>query len=126
MNTYKAWIPLKAPTVNTLYEPIWWQRRMRLSNEVLLFKTQFKRYLPPWQDAPKTLTLFHLYREFHGDWWFKNGKPRKSDLDNLEKCTQDALAEQLGFDDSLIWSKATKKVHSEKYGILIQLSKFEA
>lgn len=92
--------------------------------EILLFKTQFKQFLPPVK-LPKTFTLFNLKCEFHGDWWYKNGKPRKQDLDNLGKCTQDAIAEQLGFDDSLIWAKQMEKVQAEKPGVLVQLSEFK-
>ena len=116
-----AWVPLQAPSMNTLLSIIWSQRRIETKPEVRLFRSHFKSYLPKWclaSTGPYALSL-----DFHQPWYYKNGYPKKQDVPNLLKSCIDALCERYGFDDSLLWKVECQKVQDEQQvGIQVRLS----
>jgi Holliday junction resolvase RusA-like endonuclease len=116
----QAWVPLKPPSVNSLYQIIYPLRKVELKPEIRLFKTKFKEFLPPTRPLlPKPL-LVEL--TLHDTWYTKTNTIRKYDLSNLEKCVLDALSEYLGLDDSYIFEKWTRKQHpTEKLGIEVKV-----
>jgi len=52
-----------------------------------------------WPDNP----YFILLVCYHNEWYYKNGKPKKQDLGNLDKLLIDAIMEHIGWDDSRVW-----------------------
>lgn len=65
---------------------------------------------------PRTLlpaSLLGIKFKVFGKWRFENGKPRKLDLQNLEKILIDAIAERYDFDDARIWEKESIKVEAK-------------
>ena len=112
-------IPLSPVSCNSLYNVIFYLKRIELKPEIRLWKTQVKQYIPPW----KTSETGYLY--FNADIYtktlFKNGKLRKLDLQNLEKALIDAICEKLGLGDEFIFQKFTRKIQSEKDRIEVEL-----
>ena len=108
-------IPSLPASMNAIYQIIFHLKQVQMKPEVRAWKTQAKQFVPRWKLSPQTETGFmYLNLAFHGDWFFKNGKPRKIDLPNLQKITVDAIAEKLGFDDCMVWRFDTEKVQDEK------------
>ena len=118
-------IPLQPPSVNALYQIIFSRRKVELKPEVRTFKTRLKQYIPP--TKLDSVSLLKLTIRLYGDWYYKNGKVKKADLSNYEKVIQDALCEQIGQDDALIWEKHTRKVQSpNRVGIEICLQSLDS
>ena len=91
-------IPFLPPSMNSMYNVIFHQRRVELKPEVRLWKTQAKEYIPlftPKEDS----YLFKLDAVFHYNFLFKNQKMRKVDSQNLMKVLIDAVAEKNGIGD---------------------------
>ena len=118
----RAWIPLEPPSMNTLLQVIWSQRRIETAPPIRLFRSHFKSYLPKWCLAGSG--PYRVDFEFHEAWYTKAGFPRKKDAPNLIKCCLDALSERYGIDDSLLgWEGSWKKVpRSDAVGIQVQIS----
>ena len=100
---------------------------VRSAREVLM--AAFRPFVPSAPiSTPVTLTAAWVFP------WRKSEKksvvsrgvnvpcPTRPDLDNLEKLLLDVLA-QMGFiaDDSLVWSKATKKMRGPCPGIFVMI-----
>lgn len=112
----QAWIPLKAPSMNSLLYVIWHQKRLETKPEVRLFRSNFKSYLPPWE--PEITGLYSVRFSFHADWYYKNGSLRREDAPNLIKCCLDALCERYSLEDAQVWHLSCEKVHApERPGI---------
>ena len=115
-----AWVPLQAPSMNTLLSIIWSQHRILTKPEIRLFRSQFKTYLPKWCLA--STGPYQLSLTFHQPWYYLNGFPKKQDVPNLLKSCIDALCERYGIDDSLLWKVECEKVHDEQQvGIQVRL-----
>jgi Holliday junction resolvase RusA-like endonuclease len=117
---HKGWkIPLLPPSMNKLYAINYRTRSVYMTPEAREFKTKMKLFITSMPiDSTKKLSL---KLDVHTDWYFKNGKPKKSDIQNLIKVVVDALSERLGFDDSLIWSFTANKVQSNESFIWLEL-----
>ena len=120
---YTAWLPLKPPSMNSVYQILYHLRRVEMKPEVRQFKTQVKLYLPPPPNIPADL-LLAISLTYHDVWMTKEGKVRKLDLSNLEKVLLDAVCEHVGVDDSHIFKKESLKQEGEKVGISITISGF--
>ena len=118
-----AWIPLEAPSMNSLLYVLWHQKRLETRPEVRMFRSMFKSYLPKWTLAstgPYSLSL-----AFHEPWYTRDGFPKRKDVPNLLKACVDAIAERYGFDDALVWSlRCEKVVDTERVGITMCLSAY--
>lgn len=118
---YKAKIGIKVPSMNSIYQVNHRQRSVYMHPQVRVFKTQFKLQLPKCELDLVDKKL-QLKLNFLGNWYFKNGKMRKLDLQNLEKVVIDALAERLDFGDEYIWHKVSSKVQESDWeGVELQL-----
>lgn len=61
---------------------------------------------------------------YYHDWYYKNGKLRKLDLQNLDKLLYDAIFEQLGLDDAQIWGREEFKVQSTRSYTVVVIKSF--
>ena len=113
-----AWVPLQAPSVNSLLYCI--RGRHEPRPEVRLFRSQLKSYLPVWVGASSG--PYSLSVAFHENWYFKNGFPKKKDVQNLVKAVCDAVAERYGFDDALLWEVRCVKINDvQQVGLRLTL-----
>lgn len=109
----KFTIPSLPPSVNAIYNILFSQRRVEMKPEVRLWKSQAKEYIPrltPLTDSH----LFSLDVVFHYDFFYKNGKVKKFDSQNLLKVLCDAIAEKCGFADELVKFGSWESYHSKE------------
>ena len=119
----KFCIPFLPPSVNSLYQIIFAQRRVEMKPDVRTWKTKCKEYIPDSRIKALLSTshdtgydtghILDIRCIFTYNWYYKNGKLKKFDTQNLLKVLCDAIAEKCGFDDSLIKQGSWKSVHSE-------------
>lgn len=112
--SFRFLLPKWPPSVNSLYNVIFSQRRVELKPEVRLWKTQAKELIPLWKDLKDTKSLLSVELDFYGAWWHANGNLKKTDVQNMVKVTLDALAEKNGFDDSRVFECVERKRASLK------------
>lgn len=97
----KFTVPSLPPTVNSLYQIIYSQRRVELKPECLRWKSDAKRsYIPRFQLREGRLVAVDA--TFYYRFQYQNGKPRVFDAANLLKLLLDAIAERCGFNDMFI------------------------
>jgi len=114
-------IPGLPPSVNSLYQIIYAQKRVELRPEARLWKSKGKQYVPCWKT--EKMEPLGIELEFYGNWFFKNAAFRKLDLQNLIKLVCDTVAEKCGFDDSQFFKFEAKKVQSEEEYVKVTLKK---
>lgn len=104
-------IPSIPPSVNSLYNIIFSLKKVSLKPEVSLWKSKSKMFIPDW----KWDGVSHLYfnADIYMNSYYKNGKLKKHDLQNLEKCLIDTVFEKLGIPDENIFAKLTRKYHTD-------------
>ena len=96
------------PSYNSAFKINYNFRQCYLSPEAQHFKKRVKFMIQPskWTENCK----FSLTIEYHKDWFYKNGKNRKEDLQNMDKLLIDAIFEQIGIDDSNLWELHETKI----------------
>lgn len=108
VNRVSFTLPALPPSVNSLYDIIWSQRRVELKPECRCWKTDAKGRMPPWEHTPGASIRVDAHFEFPR--FHKNGRYKIKDVSNLLKLLLDAVAERYGFDDSFVvagsWSSA--------------------
>lgn len=107
-------IPSIPPSMNDIYWHIkghFGEYKYVLKNEVRLWKTQTKEFIPPFASINPTRPFYFNWSAVN-NWYYKNGKPLRLDLTNLEKVLIDAVCEKLGVGDELIWDTRRTKIHS--------------
>lgn len=114
-------IPGLPPSINSIYQIIYAQRRVELKPEVRLYKSRAKQYVPRWVVAPMQPLKMEL--KFYAQWFFKNSAFRKLDLQNLIKVVVDAVAEKQGWCDSQVWEFEASKIQSDEEYIAVTLTK---
>ena len=105
------------PSINSLYQIIYSQRRIEMKPEVRLWKSRAKGFIPTWRiEEGEELDL-----EFRmeGNWLYKNGKPKRMDVQNLLKVVIDALCEKWGVDDSRVREIRAVRVQAEVERVLV-------
>lgn len=95
---YRFTIPVLPPSVNSLHQIIYAQRRVELKPEIRQWKYRAKEYVPRvrWESESSVIrvdTVFH-YRMFTTD-----GKMRVFDTQNILKPLIDLIAEKQGWND---------------------------
>lgn len=94
-------VPSLPPTINSLYQIIYSQRRVELRPDCLRWKSDAKRsYIPRFQLRKGCLVAVDA--TFYYRFQYQNGKPRVFDAANLLKLLLDAIAEKCGFNDCFI------------------------
>lgn len=106
-------IPSLPPSVNAIYQIIFAQRRVEMKPEVRAWKTKAKEYVPRLNPMAESY-LVTLDVTFTYNWFFKNGKLKKFDSQNLLKVLIDAVAEKAGFNDEIVKMGSWNSIHSEE------------
>lgn len=117
-------LPELPPSVNQIYGPslsIYSATpRWEIKGEWKLWKSRAKKYVQAceWaKDAFLKLTL-----DFHSpDWYYKNGKLKRIDVQNLEKLAIDAVFEKIECDDSRIVEKISRKLTGPRAMVVITI-----
>lgn len=107
-------IPSLPPSMNKVYQIIrlpGQPLRVEMTPEVRRWKTEAKEWIPKLTATADSFT-FRIDAVFHYNWYYKNGKMRKFDTQNLMKVLIDAVAEKNGIDDSYVKSGGWSSVHS--------------
>lgn len=107
-------IPSIPPSMNDIYYHIkdhYGRYQYVLKGDVRLWKTKAKEYIPPFQVDP--CQLLYINWVAVRSWYYQNGKPKVFDLTNLEKVLMDAITEQIGVGDHLVWDTKRTKLHSD-------------
>lgn len=97
-NEIRFTIPLLPPSVNSLHQVIWTQRRVELKPEIRQWKYQAKEYVPraQWRSESSIIRVDVVahYRMFTNE-----GKLREFDTQNVLKPLIDLIAEKQGWND---------------------------
>ena len=90
-----------------------------MRSEARVFKEKAKLFMPPRSlDSSSRLGLEIIVK---ADWYFKNGRIRKLDIQNLEKILIDAIAEKYDFEDQRVWEKNCIKEAGSEEQVLVKL-----
>jgi len=98
------------PSYNRHFKINYSFREVYLSPEAHQFKNRIKITMPH-NGFPK-VCLFKMSLEYHGNFFYKNGKHKKIDMQNMDKLLIDAVFEGLGRDDSHLWELHQKKTQN--------------
>lgn len=93
-------IPSLPPSVNSLYQIIYSQRRVELKPEARRWKSDSKGHVPRF--TPREGKLVAVDATFFYRFHYANGKVRVFDAANLLKLMIDCIAEKCGFNDCLV------------------------
>jgi hypothetical protein len=100
-NEVRFTIPLAFPSVNSLHQIIYSQRRVELKPEVRRWKNDAKEHIPRF--APRSQSsLLRVDVVFHYPFYYANGKLREFDTHNAVKPLLDVIAEKLNFNDKRV------------------------
>lgn len=110
-------IPFLPPSMNSMYNVLFSQRRVELKPEVRLWKTKAKEYIPLLKQSSDSF-LFRLDVVFLYNFFFKNGKLRKVDSQNLMKVLIDAVAEKNGISDEYVKFGSYESYHTADFECL--------
>lgn len=117
------YVARKPPSMNALYQIHYHQRRVVLKPEVRRFKDYFKRHVPQFHAGSDTKLAVDM--SIHHDWYFKNGRFRKLDVQNMEKIIIDSIFEMVEPDDCQVWDGHWEKIQSEEEGITVRVFAIE-
>ena len=76
-------------------------RQVYLTDEARLFKQRVKMSMPSIK-VDKDV-LFNVRITYCANWYYKNGRLRRIDIQNMDKLLIDAMFEKIGIDDSHLW-----------------------
>lgn len=108
--TWKFVIPCLPPSVNSLHQIIYSQRKVVLRPEILKWRSDIALFIPRIQLRSDSLVEIAL--TFHYDHWYKNGKLRRLDTHNLVKVLLDVISWKANFDDSRVKAGSWASIHS--------------
>lgn len=101
-------IPGLPPSYNRHFQISYNLRQVYLTKEAQQYKRKTAMYIPPCPQINNTIAL-KVCIEYHSDWFYKNGKIKKKDIQNLDKLLLDVISARLGFNDSQFFI-----IHAEK------------
>lgn len=107
-------IPLLPPSMNRIYYPDKFSGEMKLTKEALTFKARVREYIPPMK--PSGLSQSGMLRfdgTFTYNFFFKNGKTRQVDTQNMLKIVIDTICQKIGIGDQFVKFGSWSSVHSE-------------
>lgn len=107
-------IPFLPPSMNSMYNVMFALRRIELKPEVRLWKTKVKEYIPILHSAEDSF-LFKLDVVLYYNFFFKNGKLRKVDSQNMLKVLIDAIAEKNGMGDEYFKFGSYESYHDAQF-----------
>lgn len=95
------------PSFNNHFRINYNMRNIYLTQEARMFKTKVKMTMPPF--AYRDTDLFKIRIIFHSNFFYKNNKPKRIDIQNLDKLLIDAIFDKIDADDSRLWSVELSK-----------------
>jgi Holliday junction resolvase RusA-like endonuclease len=124
MNEMKFLIPSLPGSMNSLYNVIFSMKRIEMKPEARLWKTQAKGYIPPWKPT-KENPFMGIDCKFMFNVYFKNGKVRKIDTQNMMKLVIDAVSEKIGVDDAYFKAGSWSTEHNtDKESVEVKIYEF--
>jgi Holliday junction resolvase RusA-like endonuclease len=100
------------PAYNKACKINYGRRNVYLTQSARNFKTKVKLNVPAWELDDQDL-VFQIHNKYYSNWYYKNGKPKKKDVQNMNRLLIDAIFSALGKDDSLLWRVTDEKVQCE-------------
>lgn len=91
--------------------------------EVRSYKTMMKLYVPKWEVAEDERVEIEM--KVCGDWYFKNGKFKKADIQNTVKVLVDLISERQGWNDCNVWRFTAVKEQGQQGGVNVTMRKFK-
>jgi len=121
VNEVRFTIPLAFPSVNSLHQIIYSQRKVELKPEVRRWKNDAKSHVPRFV-LQSQLSFIRADVVFHYPFYYANGKLREFDTHNAVKPLLDLIAEKLGFNDKRVKSGSWDSVDStdEKVEVVLR------
>jgi hypothetical protein len=114
-------IPLAFPSVNSLHQIIYSQRRVELKPEIRKWKNDAGEYVPRIILRSQS-SLIRIDVVFHYPFYYANGKLREFDTHNAVKPLLDLIAAKAGFNDKRVksgsWDSADSK--DEKVEVVLR------
>lgn len=117
-------IPCLPPSVNSLHQIIYSQRRVVLRPEVLKWRSDIALFVPRIQLQASSLVEVNL--TFHYNHWYANGKLRRFDTHNLVKVLLDVIAWKANFDDSRVKAGSWASVHDSNERVEVAMREYAA
>lgn len=93
-------IPCLPPSVNSLHQIIYSQRKVVLKPEILKWRSDIALFIPRIQLQASSLVAVEL--TFHYRHLYQNGRLRRFDTHNLVKVLLDVISWKANFDDSRV------------------------
>lgn len=112
-------IPLPFPSVNSLHQILYSQRKVELRPEVRKFRNDAVLFIPRVILKPDSDVCVDLI--FHYPLTYANGKPRRRDCHNGVKVILDLIAERGGFDDCRVRHGSWTSVNSKDEKVEVRL-----
>lgn len=119
-NTIKFQLPRLPPSINSLYNVIYSQRRIELKPEARHWKSGMKQYVPRFVIAESSLLRIDFV--FHYPFLYQNGRLRIFDSPNLIKLAIDCICEKLAIQDARVKSGSWESVDEEREFVEVVLS----
>jgi len=103
----------KVPSYNMSFKVNYHKRCIYLTKAAHDFKRHVKEHMPYIKIDPLRdfLTIYIVVVQ---NWYYKNGKLKKQDIQNMDKLYIDALCEHMGIDDSHVRVSHIEKIQSAK------------
>ena len=113
-------IPCLPPSVNSLHNIIYSQRKVVLKPEILKWRSDIALFIPRIQVNESSLLRVDVV--FHHRYNYANGKLRVFDVHNMVKVLMDVLAWKVGFNDCRIKFGSWASVDSNDEKVEVKLS----
>lgn len=113
-------IPLLPPSVNSLHQIIYAQRRVELKPEIRQWKYRAKEYVPRVQWLSE-LSIIRVDTIFHYRMFTSDGKLRIFDTQNVLKPLIDLIAEKQGWNDKRAKAGSWETVDSTDEKVVVVL-----
>ena len=110
MNTVKFSVPGVPPSYNQSFKIAFKLKQVYLSPDAKRFKDKVMIHIPYFEipDEAKITIII----KYHDNWYYKNGKLKRKDVQNMDKLIIDAIFKRLGVDDSHVWCNVNVKVQN--------------
>lgn len=115
-------IPELPPSVNSLHNIIYSQRKVVLKPEITKWKSDIALFIPCIQVQPESLISIDL--TFYYNHWYQNGKLRRLDTHNLVKVLLDVIAWKANFDDSRVKQGSWQSVNSKDEKVVVAMREY--
>lgn len=120
-NSITFTLPCLPPSINSLYQIIWSQRRIELKPECRLWKSDAKQDMPRWELSSAS-SLICIDVAFHHAFHHANARLKTKDVSNLLKLLIDAVAEKYGFDDARVKQGSWDSVDSKRDQVIVTVT----